>query len=107
MVVTEAREALQQWEGRETVTLPEVARVIGMPRPTREFATRTGAIRPVSGGGKGRPYLLSWDEVVFILGAAVFAAAAGIAITVALRALRETGAQVSTSGITINLGSGS
>lgn len=102
MVVSDILE--QIGHGRETVPLPEVARAINMPRGTREVMIRDGAIKPCSGGGKGRAHLLPWDEVVLLVTAAVFAAAAGIAITVALRVLRGSGAQVTPAGITIPFG---
>ena len=103
MVVSEI---LDQWQGRETVPLPEVARAVNMSRSTRGFAIETGAIRPCAGGGKGKPYLLAWDEVVLIVAAAALAAAAGVAVTVIIRALRESGVQVSPTGVTIPLGVG-
>ena len=96
-------EVLAQWEGRDTVTLPELARAIEMPRPTREFATRTGAIRPIGGGGRGKPYLISMDEVRYVLACAALCAITGIAITAALKACRETGLTIGPAGITIPL----
>lgn len=98
MVVSEI---LEQWQGQTTVPLPEVARAVDMSRTTREVMIRDGAVKPCGGGGKGRPHLLPWDEVVLLVTAAVFAAAAGIAITVALRVLRGSGAKVTPSGVMI------
>lgn len=98
-------EILEQWQGRETVRLSEVARAVDMPRSTRDFAVRTGAIKPSTRKGRGSAVLLEWEEVVLIVAAAALAAAAGVAVTVIIRALRESGVQVSPAGVTIPLGS--
>jgi hypothetical protein len=97
-------EVLEQWQGRETVPLSEVARAVDMPRGTRDFAVRTGAIRPCAGGGRGRAHHLAWDEVVLIVTAAALAAAAGVAVTVIIRALRASGATVNGSAVVIKAG---
>lgn len=101
MVVSEV---LEQFAGRETVPLPEVARAVDMSRTTREFAIRSGAIKPCAGGGQGRAHLLAWDEVVLIVTAAALAAAATVAVTVMIRALRESGATVGPSAVVIPIG---
>lgn len=84
--------------------LPEVAHAVGLPRGTRDVLVRDGAIKPCGGGGRGKPYLISWDDVVLVVTAVVLAAAAGITITVAIRALRNTGARVINGAITIPVG---
>jgi hypothetical protein len=99
-----ASEVLDQWQGRETVPLPEVARAVGMPRSTRDFAVRQGFIRPLGEGGRGKTMVLPWDEVVLIVAAAVLSAAAGVAITTIIRALRVSGATVAGSTIVIPAG---
>lgn len=97
-------EILEQWQGRETVPLSEVARALDMPRTTRDFAVRTGAIIPCAGGGKGRAHHVAWDEVVLIVAAAALAAAAGVAVTVIIRALRANGATVNGASVVIPAG---
>ena len=97
-------EILEQWQGRDAVRLSEVARAVDMPRGTRDFAVRTGAIKPCARGGKGSAVLVDWDEVVLIVTAAALAAAAAVAVTVVLRALRESGAKVGPTGVVIPFG---
>lgn len=95
---------LEQWQGRDTVRLSEVARAVEMPRSTRDFAVRTGAIKPSTRKGRGSAVLIEWDEVVLIVAAAALAAAAGVAVTVIIRALRASGATVNGSAVVLSAG---
>lgn len=100
---------LEQWEGEELVPLPALTRALqesgaaGMDRGSREYAIRQGVITPAAGGGHGRPFMVTWEDALLIALAAVVAAAAGIALVSALRALRNTGAQVNGSVVTFSL----
>jgi hypothetical protein len=97
-------EMLKPWQGQELVPLPDLARSVGLDRNAQHYAMRHGMFTPATKRGRNGRYLITWDDAILIVTAAIVAAAAGIAIVTALHALRGAGAQVSGDVVTIPLG---
>ena len=97
-------ETLAQWEGRDAVPFPEVARAVGLDRNHIIYAVNKDIIRPLPKRGPSNAYMVRWDDVVLIVVAAAIAAAAGIAVMTVIRSLRQSGATVTPAGVTIPVG---
>jgi hypothetical protein len=99
---------LDEWAGQDLIPLPglsdalERAGAVGMDANARHYAIRKGIITPAV-RVNGRPCMVTWEDALLIVLAATMAVAAGIALVSALRALRNTGAQVSGDVVTISL----
>jgi hypothetical protein len=83
------RDLLAAYDGRERVPLHEVGEAVGMDRFARSYAVRSGVIRPTSRGGSG--YVITGDDAVRIVFAAILAAAAGVAVVTILRGVVGAG----------------
>lgn len=91
-----------QWADREAVPAAEVARVAGIPRKDIYNAQERGLLK-TSRAANGRTVLISRDDALMIVAAALIMVAAGVMFATAFRFLSETGAQVGAGGITIPL----
>jgi hypothetical protein len=98
MTVTET---LGQWQGRDAVPLTEVAHAVGLNRAHVEYAVRKRIVAPLPERGPCNAYMIDWEQIVLIVVAAAIAAAAGIAVMTVIRSLRDSGATVSATGVTI------
>lgn len=78
-------------EAREFVSLPALGAKIGMGDQSRKFAIREGLIRPEPLEYRGMGYTVKRDEALTLLLAAALAIAAGVAIAVMLRGVKQTG----------------
>ena len=94
-------EVLEQWQTRRAVPLPEVTHAVGLNYDHGKAFVQQGLVQPLPERGRNNAHMIDWDQIVLILAAAAFAALAGIAITTALRTLRQSGAQVTPGGVTI------
>jgi hypothetical protein len=99
-----ATDVLARWEGQELVPLPDLAHAVGLTRGTLHYARQNGLIVPVKRRGPNGRHLITWDQAVLIVAAAIVAAAAGIAIVTAIHALRGAGATVADGAVVIPLG---
>lgn len=97
-------DVLEKWQGCEYVPLPEIADAVGLDQNARSYAVRHGVIPVAPKRGRNGRYLISMETAALVVAAALFAAAAGIAIVTALRGLLATGAVSQPSGVTIPLG---
>lgn len=80
------------WPGMIEVSARDVARVAGMARNALRPVEDEGLVPPVSGGGYGRQLRWSKDDALFLLAAALLAAALGIALVTVVRAMQTHGA---------------
>jgi hypothetical protein len=79
-------------EAREFVALPDLGSKIGMGKEARKFAIHEGVISPAAPLVHRRDgYKVTRDEALTILLAAALAVAAGVAIVVMLRGVKQTG----------------
>jgi hypothetical protein len=98
---------LERWQGQDLLPLPDVARSVGLDRNSQHYAIRHGVITPARKRGANGRYLITREDALLLLAAALVAAAAGIAIVTALRGLRSAGATAtSADSIVIPLGLG-
>lgn len=82
---------LAEIEAREFTSLPELGAKIGMGNQSRKYAIRVGLIEPEPLKSRQHGYEVSRNEALTLLLAAALAIAAGVAIAVILRGLKETG----------------
>lgn len=98
-------EILSEWEGRTLIPLPDLGARVGMDHAKQAYAIRKGIIQTTGTRGANGRHTVTWEEAALIVAAAALAAVAGIAVVTMLRSLRGAGAQVSSGGVTIPLGS--
>jgi hypothetical protein len=79
----------------EVIPLPFVRDRIGWTRDQQSYAVESGAIRPVDKRGKAGCYQVTREDAVLILIAASLALAAGVAVVMMIRAIREAGLNTS------------
>lgn len=110
MIQSVSVSVLDQWAGQELVPLPALSRALedaggpGLDRAGRDYAFKKGVITPAV-RVRGQPTMVTWEDAILIVLASMFAAAAGIALVTAFRALQQTGATVVNGSITIPIGS--
>jgi hypothetical protein len=90
-----------------TVPLVDVARTAKTTHGTTyvsiDQAVRSGLIDVKHQGGSGNARHISIEDALTVLAVAALAVAAGLAFGALLRAMRQTGATVTASGLTIPL----
>lgn len=84
-----------------TVPLSDVVRTAQCTRASIDVATRNGLIPVVKYGGRGNARHITLEDALLIVGVAALAIAAGMAFGALLRAVRETGGQITPQGIVI------
>lgn len=89
------------WPGRETVQVVEVARAAGLPRYDMRKVEVAGLIQPVGREGTGGRPVVTHDDALFLLHAALLAVAAGLALVSVVRVLRQSGASLGPGGFTV------
>lgn len=99
-----ATDVLSRWEGQDLVPLPDLAYSVGLNRGTLHVVRKQGLITPAEKRGPNGRHLITWDQALLLVAAALVAAAAGIAIVTALQALRGSGAKVADGAVVIPLG---
>lgn len=82
---------LAEIEAREFTSLPRLGDQIGMGEQSRKYAIREGLIKPEPLGKRCDGYKVNRDEALTLLLAAALAIAAGVAIAVMLRGMRNSG----------------
>jgi hypothetical protein len=82
---------LDLYRSRERVSLAEVGEAVGMDRSARSRAVKDGSVHPVGRAGLGGGYVITRDDALLIVVAAMIAVAAGIAVATALRGLAGSG----------------
>jgi hypothetical protein len=87
---------LDLYGGRERVLLAEVGEAVGMDASSRSRAVKDGSVHPVGRAGLGGGYVITRDDALLIVIAAMVAVAAGIAVVTALRGLAGSGLSGST-----------
>jgi hypothetical protein len=97
------REVMAPWVGYDRVPLADLARAAGVTRKQRADVLESGLVTPLGRAGRGGSYVISRDDAVRFVTAALIAAAVGVALVAILRVLSETGASVSGAGVTIPL----
>lgn len=75
----------------EVIPLPIIRDRIGWTRDQQSYAVETGAIRPIDKRGKAGCYQVTRDDAVMILIAAAIALAAGVAVVMVIRGIRDAG----------------
>jgi hypothetical protein len=88
------------------VPVADVVREAGVSREDVRTVERKGWIEPAGRKGQGGAHLLTHDDAMFLLGAAIIAVAAGLAVVTMVRVLRETGAMPGPAGMVIPFPSG-
>ena len=101
-------DALSPFGDRDLIPLPEIGNYLGMPRATRNALVSKGLVRTTVAPGetrsaRGRKVLVTRDEALLIIAAALMAAALGIALVTAIRGLRNSGAVLTADALTIPL----
>jgi hypothetical protein len=96
-------EPLTQYEPGKPVPLPDLARTVGMTRGRMLYALEHGLLKPEPRKGSDGRNMISWEQAVMLCAAVVLAAAAGMAVVTALKALKGSGATVGPTGIVIPL----
>lgn len=91
------------WVGRQTVPVIEVARAAGLPRYDLRRVEHSGLIEHAGRDGRGGRLMLTHDDALFLLRAALVATAAGIGLVTMVRLLRQAGASLGPDGFMIPL----
>lgn len=86
-----------------SVRLSDVVKTAPVSRASIDVATRNGLISVTRKAGRGDARWISVDEAVLVLSVALLAVAAGIAFGALLRAIRNSGAQITSTGLHIPL----
>ncbi len=86
------------WPGQAMVPAVEVSRTAGLPDNYIRTVIGAGIFDDNRREGPGGRRMLSHDDAVWLLNAVTFAVATGIALSILVRALRGTGAQLSEDG---------
>ncbi|WP_405546648.1 hypothetical protein OG590_40540 (plasmid) [Streptomyces goshikiensis] len=85
-----------------TVSVSDVARTTG-DYPAVNYTVRRCGVPVIDQQGRGRSRYIPVAEALLLLAAAALALAAGVALSQMYRAIKETGATVSGTGLTIPL----
>jgi hypothetical protein len=93
--VLHVAEVLAEIEAAEFHSLPRLGEAIGMGNQARKYAIHEGLIKPEPLVARREGYKVNRDEAITLLFAAALALAAGVAIAVMLRGVRESGMPVS------------
>ena len=88
-------EVLAEIEGREFHSLPRLGETLGLGEQARKHLVREGLIHPEPLVKRCDGYKVNRDEAITLLFAAALALAAGVAIAVMLRGIKESGLPVS------------
>lgn len=89
------------------VKLTDITRTTGIPRSTIQGAIVRGVITPTGvRRGHGGSLTFTKEDAALIIAAAALALLLGVAFVTLLRTMKEAGAQVSGSQVTINLPGG-
>jgi hypothetical protein len=75
----------------EVIPLPFVRDRIGWTRDQQSYAVESGVIHPVDKRGKAGCYQVTREDAVLILVAAALALAAGVAVVMMIRAIKDAG----------------
>lgn len=91
--IAEMAASLRELDPDTPVSLPRVSRVVGWAPDAQTRAIQAGVVEPLSDPAPAgrRGYMVSRDEALTILAAAVLALAAGVAVVVMIRAIKATG----------------
>lgn len=84
-----------------TVPLADVMKTAQCTRASLDVATRNGLIPIVRYGGRGNARHITLEDALLVVGVAALAVAAGLAFGALLRAIRDTGGQITPQGIVI------
>ena len=93
--ITEMTAAVRELDPDTPVRLARISRAIGWSYDAQSDAIKAGAVDPLPAPPAGRRgYLVSRDEALTILAAAILALAAGVAVVAMIRAIKATGLDV-------------
>jgi hypothetical protein len=93
--IAEAAEEIRKLDPGTPVRLPAVSRAVGWSSGVQAYAIQTGAVEVLPGKPSGRrSYMITREEALRILAAALLAVAAGIAVVTMVRGVRTAGLDV-------------
>lgn len=93
--IAEMTAAVRELDPDTPVRLSHVSRAIGWSADAQSDAIKAGAVDPLPIPPAGRRgYMVSRDEALTILAAAILALAAGVAVVAVLRGVKATGLDV-------------
>ncbi|MGH7881436.1 MAG: hypothetical protein ACREN8_00790 [Candidatus Dormibacteraceae bacterium] len=99
-------DVLDPWPDSQTVSVVDIARASGVTRGDLRTAEQEGLITYAGRGPNGR-YVLSKEDAIFFLQAALIAATTGIAVVTVIKVLSKSGASITPGvGIVIPLPTG-
>jgi hypothetical protein len=82
---------IEQAKQAERMRLADLSRALGITPKSQNHLIATGLLDAERLGGRGNPYAISTDEARTLLLAVVLAVAAGVAISIMLRGVKDAG----------------
>lgn len=101
--VDDIAETLAAFGDDELIPLRDVGDAVGLKRGMQDYAVRRSIIVPAETRGPNGRYLVTRDEALLILAAAVLAVAVGAALVTVIKTLRNSGATVTPAGVLLPL----